>query len=284
MSYRGAYGFRMEFPDADGPLTDLAECGSGDPRLVVGWRVVETAADHAEVGARHVSFGTKGGTSIFVDRDPPAVTFHLPDPPIRDAIVHPLGTIAFAILARWRGDVTLHAGGFSHRDGAWAVVGHREAGKSTLLASLAGRGVPIVADDLLTVLDGRVWPGPACVDLRPDVAPRFRGARDLGVVSGRRRFRLSTTPERRRLPLRGILVLDWSDGPGVSVAPLSAEERLRLLYDLEYVALVGPADPRALMDLVTVPAWRIRRSRRWEESEAAVDAVLRLADTATAPA
>jgi hypothetical protein len=55
------------------------------------------------------------------------------------------------------------------------------------------------------------------------------------------------------------------------------EERLRLLYDLEYVALVGPADPRVLMELVDVPAWRIIRPRDWTEAEASLDAVLSVA-------
>jgi hypothetical protein len=234
--------------------------------------------DHTHINEQQVSFGVKGASSIFVERDPPRITFHLPDPPVPDALVHPLGTVPLAILARWRGDVTLHAGAFATPTGAWAVVGPREAGKSTMLASLASRGIPLLADDLLAILDRRVWPGPACVDLRPDAATRFPGARDLGIVSGRRRFRLSTATETRRLPLQGIFVLEWHERSGVNVEPLTLEERLRLLYDLEYIALVGPADPRLLMDLLDVPAWRISRPRDWREADAGLDAVLNLAN------
>jgi hypothetical protein len=266
----------MSFPGAAEPLRDLTECEPTAPLVLVTWRLAVTIADHAVVDDHEVSFGTGRGSSIFVERDPPRIMFHLPQPPVPDALVHPLGTTPLAILARWRGDVTLHAGAFATTAGAWAVVGHREAGKSTFLASLANRGVPLLADDLLAVLDGRVWPGPGCVDLRPDVAPRFAAARDLGLVSGRLRFRLSTATETRRLPLRGIFVLAWHDRPGVLVESLTVEERLRLLYDLEYVALVGPADPRALMALVDVPAWRVSRPRDWEQTDASLDAVMDL--------
>jgi hypothetical protein len=277
MNNRGAYGFRMKFPDTAEALNDLTACESTAPVVVIEWRLATTIADHAEVYNDKISFGTRRATSIFIDRDPPSIMFHLPELPVPDALIHPLGTVPFALLARWRGDVTLHAGAFATAAGAWAVVGHREAGKSTLLASLANRGVRLLADDLVAVLEGRVWPGPGCVDLRPDAAVRFAGARDLGIVSGRRRFRLSTPTETRRLPLRGIFVLAWHDRAGVRVEPLTVEERLRLLYDLEYVALVGPADPRALMDLVEVPAWRVSRSRHWTETDASLDAVMDLA-------
>jgi hypothetical protein len=274
---RGAYGFRMRFPDAAEPPEDLTECDPTAPVVRVGWRLAATIADHAEIDEHRISFGVQRGSSVFIDRDPPSVTFHLSEPPVPDALVHPLGTVAFAILARWRGDVTLHAGAFATAGAAWAVVGHREAGKSTLLASLAVRGVRLLADDLLAVHDGQVWPGPGCVDLRPDAASRFPAARELGIVSGRRRFRLSTASETRRLPLRGIFVLAWHGRPGVLVEPLTVEDRLRLLYDLEYVAMVGPADPRAVMDLIEVPAWRIVRSRDWTELDATLDTILKLA-------
>jgi hypothetical protein len=270
----------MRFSEAGEAPKDLTECDPSAPIVVVDWRLAVPTTDHAHVNEQTVSFGVKGGSSIFIERDPPTITFHLPDPPVPDALIHPLGTVPLAILGRWRGDVTLHAGAFATAAGAWAIVGHREAGKSTMLASLAQRGVRLLADDLLAVLDGLVWPGPACVDLRPDAASRFAAARDIGIVSGRRRFRLSTASETRRLPLRGIFVLAWHDETGVRVEPLSVEERLRLLYELEYVAMVGPADPRVLMELVDVPAWRIIRPRDWKEAEASFDAVLSLAAAA----
>jgi hypothetical protein len=259
------------------PPSDLAECDESAPVVTVEWRLATARADHEYIGEDRISFGVKGGSSIFVERDPPLITFHVTEPPVPDALVHPLGTVPLAILARWRGDVTLHAGAFATESGAWAVVGHREAGKSTMLASLATRGLPLVADDLLAMMDGLVWPGPACVDLRPDIVMRFPSARDLGIVSGRRRFRLSTAWESRRLPLRGIFVLAWHEHADVRVESLTVEERLRLLYDLEYVALVGPADPRALIGLLDIPAWRVLRPRDWQATESSLDALLEIA-------
>jgi hypothetical protein len=274
---RGAYGFCLICPQVDEPLRDLTECGPDAPEVALEWRLATTSVDHEYVGDRRVAFGVRGASSVFVERDPPSILFDLADPPVPDALLHPLGTIPLAILARWRGDITLHAGGFAAAGGAWAVLGEREAGKSTMLATLVRRGLSLVSDDLLTVLDGHVWPGPGCVDLRPDVAARFPGARDLGMVAGRRRFRLSSPPTSERLPLKGIFVLGWHEEPGVAVEPLTVEQRLELLYEFEYVALVGAADPTKLLELLDVPAWRITRRREWDATDEAVDAILEIA-------
>lgn len=272
-----AYGFRLICPQAGSPLRDLCPCEMGAPKVLFRWRVASSIIDHEHVDEQRVAYGVRGAASMLVERDPPSVLFDLTEEPIPDAVIHPLGTIPLAILARWRGDVTLHAGGFATRVGAWGLLGEREAGKSTMLAALAQHDVPLLSDDLLAILDGEVWPGPSCVDLRPDVAERFPRAQNLGIVGGRRRFRLVTPPAERRLPLRGIFVLAWHDGPGITVEEVTTEERLRLLYSAEYVALVGPADPQKILQLLHVPVWRIARPRTWEATDQAVEAILDIA-------
>jgi ABC-type molybdenum transport system ATPase subunit/photorepair protein PhrA len=54
------------------------------------------------------------------------------------------------VLAHWLGRESFHGGGFVAGDGVWGVLGEKGDGKSTLLASLALSGVPIVADDRRT--------------------------------------------------------------------------------------------------------------------------------------
>ncbi|MBW3660298.1 MAG: hypothetical protein KY397_01520 [Gemmatimonadetes bacterium] len=277
---RGAYGFRLNYADPGEHLDDLVHLGDSEPEVTVSWRHASTLADVEEVDEERVVYGIRGATTFRVERDPASIVIDVPFPPVPGALVHPLLTIAISILARWRGDVTLHAGAFETPAGAWGVMGVREAGKSAMLAAVSRRGLPIVADDLLTIEDGSVWAGPDCVDLRPDTAERF-GARYLGIVGGRPRFRLSTPPSRPRVPFRGFFILDWHDRPEIEAEPLPTRERLRWLYRQEYIPLVGFSDPRELLSLLPAPAWRLSRPQDWTATETTVDRVLEVVEEAS---
>jgi hypothetical protein len=272
----GAYGFRL-VAERDADLADLAEVAREAPTVTVRWHHASVIRTIEEIGRDAVTLGARGASAFAAVRSPLSITFYLADPPAPGALVHPLLTVPISVLARWRGDATLHGGAFETESGAWAVMGAREAGKSTLLASLAKAGCPVVADDLLAIQGGDVWSGPRCVDLRPDVAERFSAARYLGEIGRRDRFRLTTSPARPRLPLRGILVPAWHDRPGVNIERLDARERLQMLYRQEYIALLGPADPLRIMDVLSIPAWRVTRPRDWAATDEVVERVLELA-------
>lgn len=277
---RGAYGFRLDYADPGEHLNDLIELDDTAPGVAVGWRLASTARDIEEVSEDLVVYGARGGATFHVQRDPPSVVIDLPSSPPPAALVHPLLTVGISVHARWRGDITLHAGAFETRTGAWGVMGEREAGKSAILASLAAHGLPIVADDLLAVDGIKVWAGPRCVDLRPDTAPRFSDARYLGVVGGRPRFRLSTPPGRPRVPFRGFFVLGWHDEPRVEVKPLPVQERLQWLYRQEYIRLFGWPDPAKHLPLLALPAWSVRRPTDWAVTEEVLGRVLEVAEGA----
>lgn len=272
--HSGAYGFRFTYPEWDGTLSDLVELDESVPEVEISWRMASSivAQEHVEEGL--VRMGPLRGSSFAVRREPRSITFHLADTPNPDALVHPMGTVPLSVLARWRGDVTLHAGAFATEAGAWALAGEREAGKSTMLALLGQAGYPILADDLVAAHDGSVWSGPQCVDLRPDVAEHFAAARDLGMVGGRARWRLSTPPAPMKVPLRGVFLLDWHDAPSTAITPLPSAEWLKWLYRLEYIGLLGPADPQKLLALIGLPAWRVLRPRRWDSADEVVQAML----------
>lgn len=272
----GAYGFRLTSPQAGDPLPNLIVVDSASPRVEVSWRHASTVRDVEEVEAERVAYGFRGATTYYVERDPPAIRFDIPYVPSPAALVHPLLTIGVSVLARWRGDVTLHAGAFEAVTGGWGVMGAREAGKSSILASVGERGHPIVADDLLAVQSGMIWAGPSCVDLRPDTVGRFPRAVSMGMVGGRPRFRLATPAGRTRVPLRGFFVLEWGEDPAIRIEPLPPQERLQWLYRQEYIRLVGFPDPSKLLPLVALPAWRLTRPRDWAATEEAVERVLEL--------
>jgi hypothetical protein len=193
-----------------------------------------------------------------------SITLAMATPVPPGGLVHPILTVPISVAARWSGCITLHAGAYEVGGTAWAVLGEREAGKSSLLASLATRAAcPVVADDLLVIDDGAVLAGPNCVDLRPDVVGQYPGARPVGEIGGRLRHRLSTPPSLERSSLGGILSLGWHGDAGIKVEKLPAAEALRLIYAQEYIALLGPADPVKILDLLGVPAYRVLRPRDW---------------------
>jgi hypothetical protein len=239
--------------------------------------LASTVQDIEDVEGDRVALGFRQSTTYYVDRDPPAIRFDIPYVPSPAALVHPLLTIGVSVLARWRGDVTLHAGAFETAAGGWGVMGARAAGKSSILASVGERGHPIVADDLLAVQDGSLWSGPSCIDLRPDIVGRFAGAISMGIVGGRPRFRLATPAGRARVPLRGFFVLEWGNDPAIRIEPLSQQERLQWLYRQEYIRLVGFPDPTKLLPLIALPAWRLTRPRDWEATAEAVGRLLEVA-------
>jgi hypothetical protein len=122
-----------------------------------------------------------------------------------------------------------------------------------------------------------VLAGPNCVDLRPDVAARMPDSREIGVIGGRVRHRLSTPPSGNRVPLKAMLSLGWHDEPGISIEPLPTQEQLRLLYAQEYIGLMGPADPVRILDLLPVPAYRVLRPRDWELTDELCERLIALA-------
>lgn len=271
---RGAYGFRLVVDPSLGALPDLPELDEKAPGIALEWRHAAVLAEREAIDDERVSLGVRGGSGLEVRREPASILLELAEEPTLHSLVHPLLTTPMSILARWRGDLTLHASSFFANGRSWAVIGDREAGKSTMVATLGERGCPLVADDLL-VLDGEtVHAGPACVDLRPDVAARVEGARPLGTVGGRPRHRLSTRQGPAESRLGGFFLLGWSEDSTVTIEEISPNGRLRLLCEHDYIGLLGAADPRRMLDLLEVPMWRLERPRDWGATSDAADRIL----------
>jgi hypothetical protein len=258
-------------------LPDLTVVDADAPVVRFRWRQGVAAEDAWDVGPDTVRISHRRGGSLVVRREPPEAEFVLTQPLPIGAMVHPLGTMPLSVLAHWRGDVTLHGGAFLAAGGAWGVCGDRSAGKSSTLALLAERAVPIVADDLLAVQQGEALSGPRCVDLRGDAAGRFSAARSLGTVGSRIRYRLPTAAVPARAPLRGIVLLEWSVDGSIEVTPLGLEERLALLHQHQYSGLFRRPQERGIVDLLDLPMLRVRRPRAWDRADELVERLLEAA-------
>jgi hypothetical protein len=225
------------------------------------------------LGADRAVLDLPNGRQLRLDRRAGTATFTGP-PLSPDELVHPyLGAVA-SIFNRWAGREVFHAGAFVAGGRAWAVVGGREAGKSTLLAALADRGVPVVADDLV-VTDGEdVFCGPRCIDLRT-LGPGWPGP--VTPARGNTRWRRALPPLSPRIPLGGWIHLRWE--AAAAMAPVPASVSLgRLAAGRTRPALAS--DPGTLLTLATRPAWDLGRRREWAEMDAVIDLVL---GTVTAP-
>jgi hypothetical protein len=177
-----------------------------------------------------------------------------------DELVHPYLAPAAAVMASWQGWDAFHAGAFAANGRAFALLGERERGKSTLLAALALEGVAIVTDDVLVVDGGFAQPGPRCIDLRhAAVEPALPGARLEPSRSGeRRRLRLpalEASPE-----LAGWVALEW--GERVQLERLRPSQRLYRLASSHSRA--GEPRDDALLELARLPGWLLRRPPRLE--------------------
>jgi hypothetical protein len=267
----GCYGFRLGGLDEAGDL--LVDVPSDWPLLRIGRAPVDGRPPRLDrIGAKRAELPLQSGGWVALDRALGQATFRLPQStPDRD-VVHPYLAPAAAVAARWAGHESFHAGALLAGGGAWAILGDKETGKSSTLAWLAVHGREILTDDLL-VLDGAAaFAGPRCIDLRADAAGHLAVGEPLGVVGLRERWRLMLGTVPARVPLRGWVTLAWGDH--IAVDPLVGPDRLLALMACRSVR-VEPDAPEALIELSSLPVWRLRRPREWD---ALPEAAARLVD------
>jgi hypothetical protein len=194
---------------------------------------------------------------------------HVPDDdgPGGERLLHPGLALAALERAEARGVDSVHAGAVVGPEGAWAIVGAKEAGKSTLVGHLAALGAEVLTDDVLVIEDGRCLAGPRFVDLRPEAAARMHGTI---AARGGTRGRLPLPPAPADAELAGFVYLAWADE--IALERLSGPDHMRRLIARR--AEDGwPRDPALMLDLAERPAYELRRPRRWEALDATVEAL-----------
>ena len=173
-----------------------------------------------------------------------------------DQLAHPhLGPVA-TVVNRWAGREAFHAGAFVAGGCAWAVLGPRTAGKSSLLAGLAERGVPVLSDDIVVTDGSLAYAGPRCVDLRQ---PLPGSALTTTPARAGTRLRVALPALPGAVPLGGWVFLGWGGTALVPVGPDALLARLAAWRAWGSLA----SDPVTLLRLATLPAWDLTRPRDW---------------------
>jgi hypothetical protein len=255
----GAYGFRLSGVDAAARL--LARAEPEWPKLEL-LAVTDGAAapPHDRVLEDRAELVLRSGGWVELDRDASRATYHLPHRPRDGDLLHPYLAPVAALAARWLGRESFHAGAVVVDGHAWAVLGDKEAGKSSTLAHLALTGHTVLSDDVLVLHEGSVFAGPRCIDLRAEPARRLGAGEPLGIVGMRERFRLELGPAPSVVPLRGFVMLGWGDE--LVIEQVRGSRRLLTLIPHRALLLETNA-PADLLELSSLPFLQVRRPRGW---------------------
>jgi hypothetical protein len=270
----GAYGFKLAGVDGAEPF--LVPAPASWPRLEIVVGPDEPGPPSDRYGPERAELQLASGGWVGIDREPGRAVYHVPRPLDPGALVHPYLAPVVLIASRWRGRESFHAGAFVAAGGVWALLGDKEAGKSTTLAWLAAHGHPVVCDDAL-ILDGRkAFAGPRSIDLRAESAQRLGIGEPLGTVGVRERWRVPLGAVEPEQPFRGWVSLEWADE--VAVEPLRGAARLAALIPHRGVRMEPPR-PAALIEYAALPHLVLRRPRGWSSlgdgAERLLDAIAR---------
>jgi len=255
----GAYGFRLTGVDGAGAL--LVPAPEAWPQIELVSQVGPPELPREEVTSEHARLVLRSGGRIEIDRQASRVVYVTPEKLRSAEMVHPYLAPAAAIVGRWLGRESFHAGAFVMDGGVWGVIGERGAGKSSTLAWLALNGYDVVCDDML-ILDGdAAFVGPRSVDLRAEAAEHLGTGEPLGIVGERERWRLVLEPLEGELPMRGWIFLSW--GERVELVQVGSAERFGRLVSQRSLRLPS-TEPEVVLQLSALPGWELRRPQRLE--------------------
>lgn len=247
---QGAYGLRLKRLATPLLVSPVPESWPA-VRVTLEHDIPPTERSSYADGAIDLSFETGWGISL--RREASTMTFQIPPNGSIDDLVHPYLAPAAMHFATWLGYSTFHGGAFVQQGRAFAVFAQKNGGKSTTLAALAGKGIPVVADDLLVVdKSGNVLSGPRSIDLRPEAVTDHL----VEPVRGDARRRLRLGPIDAAHPLAGVFVLSWADE--ICVEPLSPSERV---IELTRHCPPDVARSSAVLEISRLPVWRLSRVR-----------------------
>jgi hypothetical protein len=197
------------------------------------------------------------GTSFWLQQDPWRMWVTWPDCLSLESVLTYLLGPMMGLILRLRGVVCLHASAAAIDDRAVVFVGPAGAGKSTLAAGLAEQGFPVIADDIVALVDKdtvfEVAPAYPRVNLWPDSVKLLYGSEAaLPAITAdwdKRFLPLDSIGiaqfEERQLPVGAIYFLGETNSSAEHCEPLSRQEALLQLVANTYATNILDAQQRA---------------------------------------
>lgn len=238
---RSDLAFRTLRTGGGQPLTvtqapDLA--ASGD--VLATWHARPGNPFHGRLvqdGSRYGFWASDAGWYI-VDPQVPAITMSVDGDPLTRELR--LFGVPTSLCVLDRGDISVHAAAVEVDGQAILFAGPSRFGKTTLAAAFATRGHRLLSEDTsyCTTRHGpAVFPGPAAVRLRADVAGALALPGVSVAIEREDRVQLVLDPASRGsggpVPLRAILLLRHvADAP--SLSSVRAEDAIRDLWALTF--------------------------------------------------
>jgi hypothetical protein len=272
MAGAGVYGLDVR---GLGDVSRYADAPApGSPVLAVRQRVGPAPAGaESQVSKDRAVIALIEDGLLDISRDPLAASFVTSRPLSSDELLHPWLVPAAATANAWLGRRVLHGGLVSKKDRALAIIGDKEAGKSTLLAWLAlEAGLTVLCDDLV-VLDGdTVFRGPQCIDLRPPSLAYLPAAAGATLVRDGTRLRLPLPRPPATATFVGFVVLEWGATTAIHAVPPAQH----LPNILPHAFTEGiPAGVAGVLGFARYRMWRLTRPR---DGNSLADSALLIAD------
>jgi hypothetical protein len=266
----GAYGMRIRGLEEARQL--LVPASESWPLIEVVHRLDQGPFDELDhLSDTRAQLWLQTGGRIDVDRRAGRAEVLAPRPLTDNDLVHPFLAPVASVIARWHGRTSFHAGAFAIEGAVWGVLGDSSAGKSSLLATLAGRGIGIVTDDIFVVDHDQAFLGPRAIDLREDTARTLQLGESLGVVGARERWRFRLPQVEGNLRMTGWISLEWGDQ--VDARQLEPGARV-LVLDQSRAVRLAPDDPDEFLRLASLPGWKLTRPRALSSLGPAADRLL----------
>lgn len=254
----GVYGLRvlgLLLPPEDGHPLLL-----GSPELTVTQQIgLMPAGTRSMLTDDRAVIPLVEGGLVEMERASGHAVFTAPRPIPDREILHPWLVPAAATISAWHGRRGLHGGAVTDGVHAIALVGAREAGKSTLLAWLAlHTSLRVMADDLVVIEGKQIFGGPACIDLRAAALPVLGPGLRVSEVRGDGHLRLTLPATEPFAQLAGVVVLEW--GAVTRLEPVAASQRLTEV--LPHAMTEGLAlGLGGVLEYARHPVWRLSRAR-----------------------
>ncbi len=253
---RGAYGIALGPPLGHHPaLRELP-----NPSAFLRLNDCTEAPPAAHQGdRRHMRVALADGTLLEVRaREGVLYDGFLSGGPRREAddLIHPYLAPIAALIHRWGGVPALHGAAVVTDNRALALIGDREAGKTTTAAAMVHRrGWTLLSDDLLVVERGEALAGPTSLDLRPSGA-ELLGLTGEIVRNSERVRRLEHDGPNLSAKLIACVHLEFGSRNTLTSMPM--QDRLgRLAQQLYWPSL--PGSPHDLLRLASLPHFLLQR-------------------------